>query len=260
MFFTGQLRRTPPTISSVSWSTVSPWCRIRTIGISESALAERLQGVEADEPAVKVGYLPHTSGVDVTLAAAFPDPALLSEALDRVEQRVRDLAGEAVYGSGRETLPGILGAILASRGLTLATAESFTGGGLGAAITSVSGSSRYYLGGVVAYSNQAKRDLLGVQSATLERHGAVSAEVAEEMAAGARKRLECDVALSTTGIAGPDGGTETKPVGLVYLGLATRDGTKSARYVFSGIRGEVAARSVFYAIDLARRHLSFQPA
>jgi nicotinamide-nucleotide amidase len=232
---------------------------IRTIGVSESALAERLQGFDAGEASVKVGYLPHTSGVDVTLAAASPDPVWLSETLDRLEGRVREIAGEAAYGSGRETLPEVLGTILAARKLTLATAESFTGGGLGAAITSIPGSSRYYLGGVVAYSNRAKEELLGVRGATLERHGAVSAEVVEEMAAGARERFGCDVALSTTGIAGPDGGAAEKPVGLVFLGLATREGTKSARYVFSGVRGEVASRSVYYALDLARRHLSLQP-
>jgi nicotinamide-nucleotide amidase len=233
---------------------------VRTIGVSESALAERFQGLEGDEPSVKIGYLPHTSGVDITLATASPDPVWLEEALDRQERRVRELAGEAVYGSGRETLAQVLGAILVSRGLTLATAESFTGGGLGAAITSVPGSSRYYLGGVVAYSNRVKQDLLGVGASTLERHGAVSAEAVEEMAAGALRRFSCDLALATTGIAGPDGGTESKPIGLVYLGLADRDGTKSARYVFSGVRAEVVSRSIHYALDLARRHLSLQPA
>jgi nicotinamide-nucleotide amidase len=233
---------------------------VRTIGLAESALAERLQGIEAEEPSVKIGYLPHTSGVDVALAASSPDPVWMEEALDRLERRIRELAGEAVYGSGRETLAQVLGSLLVSRGLTVATAESFTGGGLGAAITSVPGSSRYYLGGVVAYSNQVKQDLLGVRVATLERHGAVSAEVVEEMAAGALRRFSCDLALATTGIAGPDGGTEAKPVGLVYLGLAGREGTRSARYVFSGVRAEVASRSIHYALDLARRHLSLQPA
>ncbi len=228
---------------------------VRTIGLSESALAERLQKVEAEEEMVKVGYLPHSSGVDVTLAAASPDAAWVLDAIERCERRVRDLAGEHVYGGGNETLSTVLGALLAERKLTIATAESFTGGAIGAAITETPGASRYYVGGVVAYSNRAKQELLGVKAATLERHGAVSAEVAQEMAAGARKRLDCDLALSSTGIAGPGGGSVEKPVGLVYLGLASPDGARSARHVIGGTRSEIIARSAAYALDLTRRHL-----
>lgn len=241
-----------------------PWVQmarrvVRTIGLSESALAERLQKVEAEEEMVKVGYLPHSSGVDVTLAAASPDAAWVLDAIERCERRVRELAGEHVYGGGTETLSSVLGQLLADRKLTMATAESFTGGAIGAAITDTPGASRYYMGGVVAYSNRAKQELLGVKAATLERHGAVSAEVAQEMAAGARKRLDCDLALSSTGIAGPDGGSVEKPVGLVYLGLASRDGTRSARHVLGGTRPENIARSAAYALDLARRYLGSSP-
>jgi nicotinamide-nucleotide amidase len=229
---------------------------VRTFGLSESALAERLQDVEAEESMVRIGYLPHSSGVDVTLAAASPDSAWVLDAIERCERRVRELAAEHVYGAGTETLSAALGALLVERKLTIATAESFTGGAIGAAITEIPGASQYFLGGLVAYSNRAKQELLGVKSATLERHGAVSAEVAEEMAAGVRKRLECDLALSSTGIAGPDGGTVEKPVGLVYLGLASREGTRSARYVLGGTRAEIIARSAAYALDAARRHLA----
>ena len=229
---------------------------VRTIGLSESALAERLQGVEAEEEMVKVGYLPHSSGVDVTLAAASPDAAWVLDAIERCERRVRDLTGEHVYGGGTETLSAVLGALLAERKLTIATAESFTGGAIGAAITETPGASRYYLGGVVTYSNRAKQELLGVKAATLERHGAVSAEVAQEMAVGVRKRLDCDLALSSTGIAGPDGGSVEKPVGLVYLGLASRDGVRSSRHVLGGTRSEIIARSAAYALDVARRYLA----
>jgi len=229
---------------------------VRTIGLSESSLAERLQTIEAEEAMVKIGYLPHSSGVDVTLAAASPDSAWVLDAIERCERRVKEAAGEHVYGGGTESLSAALGALLAGRNLTIATAESFTGGAIGAAITETPGASRYYMGGVVAYSNRAKQDLLGVKSATLERHGAVSAEVAEEMAAGARKRFECDLALSSTGVAGPEGGTVEKPVGLVYLGFATRDGTRSSRHVLGGTRSEIIARSAAYALDLARRQVA----
>lgn len=229
---------------------------VRTIGISESALAERFQPVEADEPMVKVGYLPHTSGVDITLAAASPDQTWLVDAIERCERRIRELAGDHVYGDGDITLSAAVGALLVSQKLTIATAESFTGGGLGARITETPGASRYFLGGIVAYSNRAKQELLGVKATTLERHGAVSAEAAEEMATGARKQFDASLALSSTGIAGPDGGSEEKPVGLVYLGIATSKGARSARFVLGGNRDEITARATSYALDMARRHLA----
>ncbi len=232
---------------------------IRTVGISESALAERFQAVEAEETMVKIGYLPHSSGVDVTLAAVSPDTAWLADAIDRCEQRIRELAGEHVYGGAGTTLSAVVGGLLVERKLTIATAESFTGGGLGALIVSTPGASRYFLGGVVAYSNRAKQELLGVKATTIERQGAVSAEVAEEMATGARKRFESNLALSSTGIAGPGGGSAEKPVGLVYLGIASSKGTRSVRHVLGGTREEVTARSSAYALDLARRHLSRAP-
>lgn len=228
---------------------------VRTIGISESALAERFQGVGAEEPMIKIGYLPHTSGVDISLAAVSPDTAWLHDAVDRCELRVRELAGEHVYGGAGTTLSAALGALLVERKLTIATAESFTGGRMGAAITQTPGASRYFLGGVTAYSNRAKQELLGVKATTLERHGAVSAEVAEEMAAGARKRFTSDLAISSTGIAGPDGGSVEKPVGLAYLGIASSKGARSVRFVFGGTREEITARASSYALDLARRHV-----
>jgi nicotinamide-nucleotide amidase len=229
---------------------------IRTVGISESVLAERLRPVEASEERIRVGYLPHIQGVDITLAPIAADLAWMEDALDGCERRVRELAGEHAYGSEGDTLSAVVGALLLERRATLATAESFTAGAVGAAIAATPGASRYYLGGIVAYSNRAKQELLQVRATTIERHGAVSAETAEEMAAGARKRFDCDVALSSTGIAGPDGGTQEKPVGLVYLGIATSDGVRSARFVLPGNRAEIAGRSVAYLLDLARRQLS----
>jgi nicotinamide-nucleotide amidase len=231
---------------------------VRTAGIAESLLAERLQRLESSEERIRFGYLPHSSGVDIYLVPMDPDAGWAVAALDRLERAVRDVAGEVVYGSEGETLSAVLGRLLFDRGLTIATAESITAGAMGALLTDTPGASRYFLGGVVAYANKAKQDLLGVQGATLGRHGAVSAEVAAEMAAGARERFGADLALASTGIAGPEGGSAEKPVGLVYLGLATRDGARATRYVLGGTRGEIAARSAAYALDLARRHLAFQ--
>jgi nicotinamide-nucleotide amidase len=244
-----------PRLRSLGLGVLSGRRVVRTVGLSESLLAERLAGFEAAEAPLKIGYLPHSDGLDVVLTVTGGDPAWIAEALDRAERRVAEMAGAAAFGFGRETLPGIVGAAMAERGLTLAVAESFTAGALGAAVASVAGSSRYFLGGVTAYSNRAKQELLGVDAATLERVGAVSPEVAEEMALGARARFGADLALSSTGIAGPDGGSSEKPVGLCFLGIAAADGARSVRFVLGGNRHEIAARATAYALDLLRRHL-----
>jgi PncC family amidohydrolase len=145
-------------------------------------------------------------------------------------------------------LVGQLAEALTTRGWTVATAESCTGGLVGALLTERPGSSAYYLGGVVAYANDAKLHLLGVPPAVLARHGAVSAPVAEAMAAGARLVFQADLAVSLTGIAGPGGGSPDKPVGLVYLGLATARGTATRRLLLQGDRGAVRARAAEAAL------------
>ena len=244
-----------PRLKAMGLGVVTGRRVVRTIGLAESLLAERLAGLENSEPHLRVGYLPHSSGLDVALSLAGGDPAWIAEVLDRAERRVTEAAGAAVYGSGRQTLAEVAGAALEARGLTLALAESFTAGALGSAITSVAGSSRYFLGGVTAYSNRAKQELLGVEAATLERAGAVSPEVAEEMALGARSRFGADLALSSTGIAGPDGGSAEKPVGLCYLGIASAEGARSLRFVLGGNRHEITSRATAYSLDLLRRHL-----
>jgi nicotinamide-nucleotide amidase len=143
-----------------------------------------------------------------------------------------------------------------ARGLTLATAESCTGGLVGARITSVPGSSDVYVGGVVAYANRVKEAELGVAAATLAEHGSVSAETAAEMATGVRARLGADVGIAVTGIAGPDGGTPEKPVGLVFLHAETPDGGHGLEFSFPSDRETIRARATVAALHLARRVLS----
>jgi len=140
--------------------------------------------------------------------------------------------------------------LLAAKGLTCATAESCTGGGVGSAITSVPGSSAVFQGGVISYSNDVKANVLGVSRDSLSRVGAVSQEVAEQMACGARRLAMADIAVSLTGIAGPGGGSAGKPVGLVWFGLATARGVRSERRVFSGDRASVRAAAVEHAIEM----------
>ena len=140
--------------------------------------------------------------------------------------------------------------LLKARGLVCATAESCTGGGVGSAITAVPGSSAVFAGGVISYSNEVKRDVLGVSAEALERYGAVSPQVAEQMADGARRLLKTDLAVSLTGIAGPDGGSDEKPVGLVWFGLSTRDGTRTEKAIFRGDRAQVRAQAVVHALGM----------
>lgn len=148
-----------------------------------------------------------------------------------------------------------VGALLTARGLSLVTAESCTGGQVADRLTNISGSSSYYLGGVVVYSNHLKEQLLGVSHATLEEHGAVSEATAREMARGARQRLDADLALAVTGIAGPQGGTPQKPVGLVYVALSSAATEVCERYQFNGDRLEIKQQSAEAALRLILAHL-----
>ena len=141
-------------------------------------------------------------------------------------------------------------ALLKAQGLTCATAESCTGGGVGSAITAVPGSSAVFAGGVISYSNEVKHEVLGVAAEALDRFGAVSSEVAAQMAVGARNLLKTDLAVSLTGIAGPDGGSEEKPVGLVWFGLATKGGVRTEKAIFRGDRARVREQAVIHALGM----------
>jgi len=148
-----------------------------------------------------------------------------------------------------------VGSLLRAHGLTLAVAESCTGGLAGHMITQIAGSSGYFMGGVIAYSNHAKIKLLGVKRTTLDRYGAVSSETAAEMARGAQKFFGADSALSTTGIAGPTGGSDAKPVGLVYIGLAVKGETITARHVFGGTRHEIKTQAARAALTMLCKYV-----
>jgi nicotinamide-nucleotide amidase len=158
-----------------------------------------------------------------------------------------------------ETLEAAAVRLLRSRAITLAVAESCTGGTLAGRITDISGSSEVFLGGVVAYSNKAKVDLLGVPPDLIEAHGAVSREVAEAMATGVRGRLGADIGIGITGIAGPGGGTPDKPVGLVWIGLARADGAVAERNAYIGIRRDVRTKATQTALTMLRDGLMAQP-
>jgi nicotinamide-nucleotide amidase len=175
--------------------------------------------------------------------------------LGEVEAILRERLGADCYGRDQENLEVQVGRLLSERGLTLAVAESCTGGLVGHRLTEVSGSSRYFERGIVVYSNEAKMELLGVSRALLARHGAVSAECAAAMARGIRERARTDLGVAVTGIAGPEGGSGEKPVGTVFLALANADDVRTERRRFRGSRSQNKWLASQSALDLIRRHL-----
>lgn len=226
--------------------------RLRTYGLGESSIGQALEGIEAAHPGVTLGYRIQFPEVDVKVHARASSQAAAREAALRAVEDVKARLGDVVYGMGDESFPEIVGRAVRSRGWRLAVAESCTGGLIMHLLTSYPASD-YLVGGAVTYANSAKSRLLGVFEDTLRGHGAVSTEVSAEMAEGARRLCECDVALSITGIAGPTGGTATKPVGLVYWCVAHPGGTIVRDRVFVGTRDEVQLAAAYAGLDLLRR-------
>ena len=232
-----------------------------TVGLTESRIDELLAGsIDPSEARVAFRAAFPRMQVRVTVEGASEDAAALEGRLDALESRIRERLGGAVYAVGDEGLEEAVGRLLAARGMTLAVAESCTGGRIGDRVTDVPGSSAYFVLGVAAYSNDAKMRILGVPADVLAAHGAVSAETAEAMAAGARRASGADIGLSTTGIAGPGGGTDDKPVGTVCIGLAWEGGMWSRRYDLGDRgRGWIKAMTAQVALDRLRRWLLDAP-
>jgi len=237
---------------------------LRTFGTGESALDDALQDV------ARGGYAAGPSDVILGFRTSFPENylrplargATAAEAdakLERVCAAIRERLGAVVYGEGDDTLEHVVGRLLRERGKTLAAAESCTGGLVAQKVTAVAGSSDYFLGGVVAYANAAKEALLGVPRELLVEHGAVSEPVARAMAEGARARFRADLALATTGISGPGGGTPEKPVGLVFVALAEAGRTHVDRFVFPFDRERHRTLTAQLALDWVRRALLGEP-
>jgi nicotinamide-nucleotide amidase len=229
---------------------------LRTAGLGESLLAERLTPLwESVSGSVTLAYLASPAEVRVRLTAV---GATRDEALDEigpVEAAIRAELGEIVYGVDDEALEAVVGRLLRERGRTLATAESLTAGLVGGRVTSVPGSSDYYLGGVVVYATEAKAELLGVDRGLLERPGPVSEPVAVAMAEGVRKLFHADLGLAATGVAGPDEQGGQSP-GTVHLAVADKEGSATMQLRAPGDRAQVRAWSVTTALDLLRRRLA----
>ncbi|MEW6051902.1 MAG: competence/damage-inducible protein A [Candidatus Zixiibacteriota bacterium] len=229
--------------------------KLRTFGLIESRLAEMIIPNLKLEPGVRLAYLPSPRGVDLRIIAQADDESQAAEKAQNLTRYLDSVCGKFIYGRDDDTLESAVGQLLLDNDRTLAVAESCTAGELGMTITAIPGASRYFLGGVLAYANEAKTELLDVDEKILIEHGAVSEQCAMAMAAGCRKRLHADYALSITGIAGPDGGTDDKPVGLVWIGLASAHGSYAQTFQFGSNREYNRSRAVFAALDMLRREI-----
>ena len=224
---------------------------LKIIGIGESVVEDRLRDLmSASDPTV--APYAKTGEVHLRLTTKAKDDRTAQEKLGPIEAEIRSRLNTAVYGTESDTLESAVVRLLSDRSQMLSTAESCTGGLLGQRLTSVAGASEVYLGGVVSYSNELKVKLLGVRQETLDQFGAVSEECAREMASGIVRATGSDLGTSVTGIAGPGGGTAEKPVGLVYIGVATKDDVKVHRFQFPGTRETVRMRSAQMALALVR--------
>ncbi len=232
---------------------------LQTVGRGESDLAELIGDLsgwlDGGPEALRLAFLPSYGVVRLRLTAAAATQPAAGERLAAFEAFLRGRVGEFVFGEGDDTLEAAVGRMLAERGLTVAVAESCTGGRLADAITNVPGASGYFVGGAVVYGNDQKVSLLDVDEAALREDGAVSERVARQLADGVRRRLGADLAVSTTGVAGPGGGTPEKPVGTVWLGYADRHGTHAALLRLTGDRLLNKRLTVTLALDLLRRQL-----
>lgn len=228
---------------------------IRLFGLGESEVGRRLAGLVNAVPGAALGYYPVYPEVILALSARAETPELAQARVAELEAQCLARLADWVVVRGAQPLEARVGELLLSAGQTLALAESCTGGLIGHRVTEVAGSSAYFLRGYVVYSNPAKQELLGVTAATLASHGAVSAQCAAEMAAGARERAGADLALAVTGIAGPEGGSPEKPVGTVWFGLAHAGGVLTEQKRFPGDRQMVKLQAAENALDLLRRHL-----
>jgi nicotinamide-nucleotide amidase len=228
---------------------------LKTTGIPESLLAARLPGIEAMLGDDTLAYLPSPTGVRLRISVIRPSQEECELRADELETFIRERAGKFIYATGEEELEGTLGRLLTEQHLTIAVAESCTGGMIAHKLTNISGSSNYFERGVVVYSNESKTALLGVPSQVIAEHGAVSEETAIALARGVRESAGTSIGLSTTGIAGPTGGTADKPVGLVWIGYADEESSFALKLYLGEERLRIKERATQAAMELVRRKI-----
>jgi len=228
---------------------------LRTFGLGESTVDEKLTHIAEKCSNPSIAFLAHATEVDVKITAKAGNQDIADSLIADVETQIRDSLGDYVFGADDETMEKIVGTILTLRNKKIALAESCTGGLISNLLTNVSGSSAYFIESIIAYSNEAKIKLLHVSSQTIEKFGAVSSQTASAMAKGIKELAGSDYGLSITGIAGPTGETSQKPVGLVYIGLAHQNGVDTSEHKFFGTRDIIKQKAAQTALDILRRHL-----
>jgi competence/damage-inducible protein CinA-like protein len=260
----------PQELEALATEHVVPWLRersgmnvesftLRTFGLFESQLHEKIRKMPDAWPGATLAYLPSWFGVDLRVTVVGTNATLVQDTAERAYNELGNKVRGVIYAEGTQSMEEVVSEQLVSRGWRIAAAESCTGGLLTKRLTDVPGSSRYLDRSFVTYSNDAKVQLLSVSAGDMAAHGAVSAAVAEQMARGARERSGVDVGVSITGIAGPDGGSNDKPVGTVFIAVISPLGHAVRVHRFMGTRSTVRERSAQTALDMLRRHLAELP-
>jgi len=227
---------------------------VLTQGLPESMLAQKIEKWEDALPEnVKLAYLPNPTAVRLRLSAIGKEKTMLKKQVESEIEKLQKIIPDNIFGYDTDTLAGVIGNLLKEKGKTLSVAESCTGGYISHLITSVSGSSSYFKGAITAYSNEIKEEILEVKPKTLQENGAVSEQVAREMVLGVKGKMNADYAISTTGIAGPEGGTTGKPVGTVWIAVAGQSEVIAQKYVFGDNRERNIIRSSQTALQMLRR-------
>lgn len=228
---------------------------LRTTGITESKLAEMIGPSKKLKRGVKLAYLPSYSGVVLRIISTAETEQEAQDNANKLARQIESVCGKYIFDRDDESLEAVVGQLLKDNDKTLACAESCSGGQLGMTLTSVPGSSDFFPGGIIAYSNDAKTDQLHVDPEIIKKHGAVSEECAKAMATEARKLFDSSYALSITGIAGPDGGSDDKPVGTTWIGLASAQGCTARLFLFGNSREANRTRAVYAALEILRREI-----
>ena len=230
---------------------------IMTYGLGESAIAERISELEEQLPAfIKLAYLPNLGKVRLRLTAKGTDKSILENGINKVTTELYELIGDIITGEEQEgTLEAVVGKLLTEKKLTLATAESFTGGKIAEQITSVPGASAYFLGSVVSYSTKTKIDLLKVPEELIAAHSVVSAEVARVMAVNVRQLFKSDIAIATTGNAGPAKGDSDAPIGTVYIAIATKKEVFVSEFNMGNHRTKIVQKGVHKALEMLQKEI-----
>ncbi len=260
----------PNELEALAREYAIPWLRkrsgltvmsftLRTYGLFESQLHERIGNMSEAWQGATLAYLPSFFGVDLRVTVTGGNATQVRESAERAYAELGHRVRGVIYAEGTRNMEEVVGEQLVTRGWHIASAESCTGGLLAKRLTDVAGSSRYVERGFITYSNDAKIELLGVSAADLEVHGAVSAPIAEQMARGARKKSGAQVGVGITGIAGPDGGSEQKPVGTVFIAVSSPLAESVRVHRFMGTRSTVRERAAQTALDMLRRHLAELP-